>query len=202
MNIFQYLIGASGITTALIFIAKFTIKWIGDAGLEKYKNELQKETLKYQSSLDKDLELYKIKYQKLHIEQVEILKLLYSKLIRAEKPLEYLMRPIKMANDKPEHEIANEVVTHANNFFDYFDENEVIFNEETCRIIKSIKEKYYEVWKTYSIKEFMGDSATGDLRIKLAYDMMEAYNKTLQVEMQSLKKELRNDFRIKLGIIE
>jgi len=32
--------------------------------------------------------------------------------------------------------------------------------------------------------------------------MMEAYNKTLQVEMQSLKKELRNDFRIKLGIIE
>ena len=62
MNIIQYLIGVSGITTALIFIAKFFIKWLGDAGLEKYRNELQQETLKYQSNLDKDLEAYKIKY--------------------------------------------------------------------------------------------------------------------------------------------
>lgn len=96
MEIIKFLIGASGITTALIFIAKFVIKWIGDAGLEKYKNDLNQESLKYQNNLEKELEEFKIKYNILHVEQVEIIKILYSKLIHAEKPLEYLMRPKKL----------------------------------------------------------------------------------------------------------
>jgi hypothetical protein len=202
MNIIQYLIGVSGITTILIFISKFVIKWIGDAGIEKFKNELQKETLKYQSTLDKDLETYKIKYSRLHFEQVEIIKNLYSKLIKAEIPLEYLMRPIKLNPDKSNEEISKEVVNNANDFFNYFEENEVIFNEDTCKLIRLIKEKYIAVWSTYSTKQFMGDSATGDILVQIVTDMKVAYDNILEGEMQKLKKELRDDFRKKLGIIE
>jgi hypothetical protein len=201
-NLLTFLIGVSGITTALIFIAKFAIKWIGDVGLEKYKNELIQESIKYKSVLDKDLEKFKIKYTRLHLEQVEIIKLLYSKLIKAERPLEYLLRPIKVNPDKSNEEIAKEVVQKANDFFDYFDENEVIFNEDTCKTIKLIKENYLKVWKTYSIKQFMGENVSGELLIKLVDDMKDAYERILEGEMQTLKAELKNDFRKKLGIIE
>jgi len=129
MNLLNYFLGISGITTALIFIAKFVIKWIGDAGIEKYKSELQQETLKYQNGLEKELEEFKIKYNTLHIEQVEIIKNLYAKLIQAEKPLEYLMRPVKLNPDKTKDELAKEVVEKANECFDYFDINEIMFNK-------------------------------------------------------------------------
>jgi len=201
-SLLTFLIGTSGITTALIFIAKFVIKWIGDAGLEKYKNELIQESIKYKSFLDRDLEKFKIKYSRLHLEQVEIIKLLYSKLITAEKPLEYLLRPIKINPDKSNEEIADEVVRKANDFFDYFDENEVIFNEETCKLIKLIEESYLKVWKTYSIKQFMGENISDELLKKLVDDMTDAYKNILQGEMQILKAELKKDFRKKLGIIE
>lgn len=201
-SILTFLIGASGITTALIFIAKFAIKWIGNAGLEKYKNELQQESLKYKSNLDKDLETFKIKYTRLHIEQVEIIKLLYAKLIKAEKPLEELIRPIKVNPEKSDEELSKEAYEKANDFIDYFHENEVIFNEETCKIINQIKENYIKVWNTYSRNLFMSKTSSGELWIKLADEMKNVYDKILVGEIQSLKKELKTDFRKKLGILE
>jgi len=201
-TIIQFLLEISGITTAIIFISKFIIKWIGDAGLERYKHDLQKETLNYQNKLDKDLETYKIKYSRLYIEQVDIIKSLYSKLIKAERPLEELMRPVKLNPERTDKEVSKEVVQNANIFFDYFDENEVVFNEDTCILIRLIKDKYLAVWKTYFVRQFKGDSISGELLTKNINDMREAYETILQVEMQKLKKELRQDFRKKLGIIE
>lgn len=203
MNIFEFFIGTSAITTALIFIAKFAIKWIGDAGLEKYKSELQNATLKYQNNLDKDFEAFKIKNDRLHIEQVEIIKKVYSKLVKAEKPLENIMnQSLKQSSSKTDEEFSKEVVLYANDFFDYFDENEVIFNEDTCDIIKLIKEKYIAVWKTYNTKLFMENySISKEMFVQIAKDMKEAYENILQGEMQKLKKELKKDFRMKLGII-
>ena len=155
MDILQYLIGATGITATLILLGKAVLKWLSNAGIEAYKSDLQKETLKFQSNLNKELEVHKIRYNALHLEQVIVIKTLYSKLIKAEKPLEYLMRPIKLSPSKTPEEMANEVVRDANDFFDYFDINEIIFNEETCKIITSIKQNYIEVWNTYSRKQFM-----------------------------------------------
>lgn len=201
MDILQFFLGISGITTAIIFIAKFVIQWIGNAGIEKYKNELQKETLKYQNSLDKDLETYKIRYNILHLDQVEIIKKLYAKLIRAEKPLEFLMRPIKIDQGKTDEEISKEFMQNANDFFDYFDENEVIFNEETSTLINLIREKLIAVWNTYSAKKFMGN-VKGELLVEIVNNMRSAYDNILTGEFQKLKKELKDDFRRKLGIIE
>lgn len=200
--ILTFLIGMSGITTALIFIAKFTIKWIGDAGLEKYKNELIQESIKYKSELDKDLETFKIKYTRLHLEQVEIIKLLYSKLIKAEKLLENLVRPIKINPERTDEELSKEVVEKVNDFIDYYDENEVIFNEETCKTIDQIKSNYIKVWNTYARNQIYNKNASGELWIKLADEMRKMYETILEGEIQNLKKELKTDFRKKLGIIE
>lgn len=202
MSLVEYLLGILGISGTIVILGRYVINWVGNAGLEKYKSELNKEVLKHKNSLDKELEEFKIKHTRLHFEQVEIIKTLYSKLIKAEKPLEYLLRPIKINPDKTEEEIRNEVVINANDFFDFFAENEIIFSELTCQKIEKIKEKYMEVWSTYSRKEFMGEGISGDMLVKLVDEMQEAYENILQGEMQVLKDELKNDFRLKLGVLE
>ena len=78
----------------------------------------------------------------------------------------------------------------------------MIFNEETCKLIKLIEENYLKVWKTHSVKQFMGENISKELLIKLVDDMTDAYENILQGEMQRLKAELKKDFRKKLGIIE
>lgn len=203
MNLLQFLIGSTAITTAIIFIAKFILKWLGDAGLEKYKNDLHQQTIKFQSTLEKDIESFKIKYARLHLEQVEIIKNLYSKLIKAENPLEFLMRPVKWSNGKSEEENAQEALNNSNGLFQYFEENEILLNEETCRLIDTIRKKIIEVWVTYSNKKFaMDNSIRGPELVELVKKMREAYENILQGEIQQLKYELKKDFRLKLGIIE
>ncbi len=203
MDLLQFIIGSSAITTAIIFIAKFVIKWMGDAGLERYKSELQQETFKFQSALEKDLESYRIRFSRLHLEQVEVVKNLYSKLIKAENPLEYLTRSVKWSNGKTEEENAKEVIENSNEFFRYFEENEIILNEETCHLIITIRTKILEVWNTYSNKKFaMDNSIRGKELVELVKSMRDAYDKILLGEIQELKKELKRDFRQKLGVME
>lgn len=202
MSIIEYLIGISGITGAIVILGRYLINWIGNAGLEKYKTELNKEVLKHKNSLDKELEEFKIKNTRLHFEQVEIIKTLYSKLIKAEKPLEYLMRPVKTNPDKTKEEISKEVVKNANDFFDYYAENEIIFSETTCQKIDKIKDKYIQVWNTFDRKEFMGEAISGPMLVELVDEMHKAYKEILEGEMQVLKNELKKDFRIRLGVIE
>jgi len=201
-DILKFLIGATSVSTILIFLGKYLLYFLRDIGLEKYKNELSKESMKFQNDLEKRIEKFKISYSNLYVEQVVIMKETYKKLIKAEKPLEYLLRPVKISPVKPEAEVAKEVVDKANELFDYFDENELIFNEKTTEIFNLIRENYVKVWNTFSTKQFMGTNISGDLLIKLTEDMVKAYNDTLQGEMQKLKKELKKEFQLQLGIIE
>ena len=131
-----------------------------------------------------------------------VIQQLYSKLIKAEKPLEELLRPLKINPEKSDEELSKEAYIKANDFIDYFHENVVIFNEETCKIINQIKDNYIKVWNTYTRSLFVSKTGTGELWIKLADEMRNVYDKILVGEIQNLKKELKTDFRKKLGIIE
>ncbi len=178
------------------------IDLIGNMGIEKYRNELEKETMKYQYSLDHNLEKFKIQYSRLHLEQAETIKELYKKLIIAVGSLEYLLRPIKINPSKTEEEAAQEVIELGNDFFEFSSHNEIIFNEKTSELIENIKSKYLKVWNTYSKKTFMGENISSEMSIKIIDDMKIAYETILEKEMLELKKELKKEFRIQLGIIE
>lgn len=201
-DILKFLIGTTGVSVVVIFLGKFILYFLRDIGVEKYKTNLDKEIIKYQSKLDEKVEKFKISYSNLFVEQIVIMKETYKKLIVAEKPLEYLMRPIKTSPVKPEDEIAKEVIDKANDLFDYFDENELMFNEKISETFNLIREKYVEVWNTFTTKEIFSNSISSEMLLKLTKDMQNAYNKTLQGEIQTLKKQLRDEFQKQLGIFE
>lgn len=201
-EILKYLIGATGISTILIFLGKLTLNFLRDIGLEKYKNELDKQAIKFKSELDTKLEKFRISYSNVFVEQVKIIKETYKKLIQAEKPLEYLLKPIKIGPIQSDEDVATEVVEKANELFNYYNENEIVFSEKSNETFSQIRKKYFEVWNTYSRKQFLGENISGELLIKLANDMQEAYEKKLQVEIQELKKSLKKEFQKQLGIIE
>jgi len=199
--ILKFLIGSTSIATIIILTAKYALSWIGNAGLEKYKNDLQQANMQYKSSLDRELVEFKIKYSSLHLEQMEIIKQLYSKLIQAEKPLEYLLRPIKVNPSKTDDETVQEIGEKANAFFDFFDENEVIFNDATCQIINQIRDRYLQTWNAYSRFKMLRN-AKAEILNQVIQEMNNAYTEIIEGEMQRLKSELRADFRSKLGVLE
>ncbi len=201
-DIVKFLIGTTGVSAILIFLGKYTLNFLRDIGIEKYKNELSKETYKFQSDLNKKMEKFKISYSNVFVEQIVIIKETYKRLIKAEKPLEYLLRPVKFGPIKPEEEVAKEVIERANELFDYFDENELIFSEKSSETFNLIRKKYIEVWNVYSTKQFMGTNISGELLVKIVNELQEAYQKTLQGEMQILKKSLRQELQKQLGILE
>lgn len=201
-SILKFLIEATSLSAILVFLGKFILNYIRDTRLEKYKNDLEIESLKFKSDLDKHLEKYKISYSGLYQEQLIIIKETYKKLIRAEKPLEYLMRPVKFGPTKTKEESADEVVRKANELFDYYDENEVIFSDNSVKIFKAIRQKYFDVWDTFSITQAMGENVSNEMKNKLIKDMVDAYEKILQGEMQKLKLTLKVDFQRQLGLID
>lgn len=201
-EILKFLIGTTAVSTLLIFLGKYILYIIKDLSLQKYKSELTKETIKFQRELDRKIEKFKISYSHLFVEQVVIIKETYKKLIRAEKPLEYLMRPVKFNRVKSDEEIANEVVERANELFDYFDENQIMFSEKTSETFDQIRGKYVEVWNTFSIKQMLGDKIHSESLVKMIDEMHKAYDVTLKGEMQKLKRQLRTEFQEQLGILE
>jgi len=201
-EIYKFIIEAAGVSTVLIFLGKFTLNFLRDVGLEKYKNELAKESIRFKSDLDINIEKFKISYSNVFVEKVEVIKETYKKLIRAENPLEYLMRPIKVGPTKSNEEIAAEVVIKANELFDYFDENELLFNDKSIETFKLIRKKYLKVWNTYSKKKFLGENISGKLLVMLRAEMSEVYEKILQGEIQDLKKLLKSEFQKQLGMLE
>ena len=213
MQIIDFLIGATGISTIIIFLSKWLINYMGKMGIESYKSELQKEELKTKHKFEIETERHRaelsklnlefqIKLSELHVNQFEVMRLLYSKLIKAEKPLEYLTRPMKLNPEKSQEEIADEVVEKGNDFIDFFDENEIILNADTAELIHNIKQIYLKVWSTYSRKQIMGDTISSEMRVRLAQEINKAYEDHLQKEMQDLKEKLKEDFRTQTGIIE
>jgi len=199
-NILTFLISASGISTILIFGVKFAMNQFGKMGIEKYKSELQKEMLEFQNGLEKNFESFKVNYTQLHLDQVEAIKELYKRLIVAEISLEELLRPIKVNYPKKDTEIASEVVKNVNDFFNYFFQNEILFNENSCELIIKIHNQMREAWQPHFLKEFMGDDADRTIKAEIAEKMIKAYDDYIQTQIPALKQELKKDFRKYLGV--
>jgi hypothetical protein len=201
-EILKILIGTTSISTVIIFLGKYILNFLRDIGAEKYKNELSQQTIKFKSGLDKEFEKFKISYSNVFVEQIVIIKKTYKKLIQAERPLEYLLRPIKFGVIRPDEEVAKEVVEKANKLFEFFDENELIFNKKSSETFTEIRKKYLEVWSTYSKKQFLGERIPADVFKELNTEMQVAYEQKLKVEMQKLKSLLRDEFRVQLGLLD
>ncbi|RKR08194.1 hypothetical protein C8C83_5429 [Flavobacterium sp. 90] len=177
--------------------------------LENFKQNLSSEAQNHKLELDKNLESHKsllsqasqenqIRFSKLHSDRAEIVKNLYSKLVTMEKSMNSFMAPFQAAGDIPLEEKRRIAANDGNDFSDYFDSNEIFFNENTCSIINSINENFEKAFNEFTaISPGQPNAQNEILRM---HKSMNAYYDILNKKVVELKSKLKADFRDTLGV--
>ena len=142
------------------------------------------------------------RHNKLYTEKLTVLKELFKRIVIAEKSLEYMMRPIRFSDGRTDEELEQDVVMKVNSFYDYFDENEIILDENIISIVNSLRSKFSECWKTHQVASIMKYDRGSEEWKKSIDDKKEIYEKVICGDIPSLKQELINSFQKQLKISE
>jgi hypothetical protein len=172
----------------------------GSASIAGIMIYFSKKIFENQISLLKDEQLQR--FNKIYTEKLFVLKEIYRRLVIAEKSLEYLMRPVKFGSNKSENEIETETINSINALFDYFDENEIILNDQTATFISQLREKFYAAWGAHSKASFMEQARGTEVWSKSIDEKIKAYDIIVKKEIPSIKQMLKNDFQKQFKIFE
>ena len=127
---------------------------------------------------------------------------LYKRVVIAEKSLDCLMRPIKIKTDKSEEDAENETANHINSFYAYFDENEIIFDENEINTANLLRENFNKSWGTYQSVKRMESARGTEAWANVIEKSNEVYHSIVEAEIPKLRNELKNDFQKKYKILE
>lgn len=165
--------------------------------LEKFKAELQKESIKF-----------KIRYEKLHSERAEIIKEVYKNIQRTYAALcQYFLRDFSLLHMDLQRygEINEGIINELQSCTNYFVENRIYFEEELARKIDQLIFNYTEIKiiiennRKNDSKIVEGNSLNlGELILKENRDkeIWERINK----QLPSITSEIEHRFRVIIGI--
>jgi len=177
--------------------------------LEHYKQELSADAQVYKLGLDKKLEEYKnnlqqtsqehqIRFSKLHADRAETIKTLFSKLVKMEESMSSFVHPFQGV-DEPSIESKAEVAADdGNDFLKYYHSNEILFNDNTCKIIDKLNDNFRSAYSKHlmHIKRVRNQATSVSL-----IEGLDPYFDILKNEIIKLKKTLTDDFRTSLGVL-
>lgn len=178
--------------------------------LEAFKQTLTAQTQAQKLELDKNLETYKntlqqisqenqIKFSKLHEERAAIIKELFAKLAVMEKSMNTLMKPFQLVGEPSLEEKSQMAAKDANDFLEYYRQNEIVFNNETCTIINKLNESFVKAWNDFMKyqRKLKTESFQTEEEINKS---LSPYYDVLNKEVPELKEKLKDDFRRTLGV--
>jgi len=142
------------------------------------------------------------RFSTLYTEKLAVFREIYKKLVKAEKSLEYLLRPVKFAGKKTKQEISDEAYNFIVTLFDYYDENEIFFDESSVVLIERLREKFTEAWGAHWQANFMEQARGTKAWIETIENKTEIYKKVMENEIPELKKMLKKDFQKRFKLIE
>ncbi|MGN4807878.1 hypothetical protein ACTFSP_09745 [Bacillus cereus group sp. MYBK108-2] len=215
MDVLEFLgaygLGTAGISTVIVYLSKQVFLHKMKNLEENHKNELNKELKRleaefkaltdrqiedHKSELKKINDKYHITFSKLHEGRADTIKELYAMLVELEKSVESLtvLFELKIRTDIIPN--TSEMGEKYHKFRSYYMENKIYFAEPTCELIDTIIIKYVEVIANYDVYgHAKPDSETKKLFIQ------ENLN-SVKKEIPLLKKNLENEFRKLLGVID
>lgn len=142
------------------------------------------------------------RFSTLYTEKLSVFRETYSKLVKAEKSLEYLLRPAKFAGKKTKQELSDEAYEFMIFLFDYYDENEIFFDESSVQLIEQLREKFREAWGAHWQADFMEEARGTKAWLETIENKTEVYKKVMENEIPSLKEMLKKDFQKRFKLIE
>lgn len=143
------------------------------------------------------------RFSNLYKDKIDIIKELYKLLIKAEQGVKILMFESKPeiinGNDgKPDQESTKNLVefnlkTHdaINSFFDFFDQNEIVFEDEIVQLINRLKEEFNKVENNHTYATMWENSRGSKAWDKAMDKKSDLYELSVLKEIPKLKNELK-----------
>lgn len=183
-EILNTLISTSAVTATVIFVGKRVVEFWFSKDLEKFKADLEKESIKL-----------RIRYESLHTERAKVIKDLYSRIVDTEDKLASLMRPFQMVGEKPQSEKAKEAVRALQELIIYFEQNKIFLDEKSEEKVKKIVDICQETWLDFDFSQILKQYQDKDFVNK----WNQAWEK-FKKEVPGAKQEIIKEFREIIGI--
>lgn len=154
---------------------------------------LNKDVERLKIELKSTLEIEKIRYSFLQQKRVDVIAKAYSFLAKFEKSMRDLMALFQPVGELSENEKAKIAAKDGNDFLDYYNENRIYFNKETCLVFDEINEKYKKAWIDFQFKDkIKAEKREDDLYLKSW--------RTVSEEIPKLREKIEDDFRKIMGV--
>lgn len=165
---------------------------------EEYLTEIQNKFDIKLAEINAQLEKNKLQFELLNKERVEVIKNLYVKLVDMEDFLGIYFRKLNAYNidvKKKSVEYLN-VEKAVSDFMEYNNHNRIFFNETICHDIKEIDAIITIILDMHSRLSDKPDEGQ-DITKKV----LELLNKMIRDEIPKFKRNLENEFRLIIGVI-
>ena len=148
------------------------------------------------------LELFKYKlnkqlfrFSKLYSDKLDIIRIFYKKLVLLEKALDPFMSQREPNDDLKKSKFKEDTVKVIDDFIEYYEINEIIFDDNTVSLMKQILEKIKESKKVQSLANTLENSRNTETWLKAITNKQEQYEMFVVNELPVLKNKLKRDFQ-------
>jgi hypothetical protein len=112
-------------------------------------NSFAKRLEQFKTSLSVELFERQTRFAWLHTERSKALVHLYRMLAVADKAFTDMLRPIQVGGEEATKTNIERTSKAGNEFFDYYDENRVLFGPELTRNLRQLEGEYRKLWSTF-----------------------------------------------------
>jgi len=183
--------------TVLGFVAKSIYGQILSKDLKKFEIELQAthniETEKLRSALSKTAFEYQTRFARLHEKRADILADFYKKLVEVERVFGHFVIGIKPGQPVSDEKAKN-ILGLVSFLWDYFEENRIYFEPNTCEKVFRLLQELNGVWGVSMFAQ-VEDGLTEQQKA----DAWQRGWKSISNSVPELRRDIENDFRKLLG---
>lgn len=174
-------LGIFSIAGALIaYLIKTFFEKSMDKDIERFKNDLHQET---------------IRFSKLHEKRAIVIRDLYNKLVEFELNMINLTSYVQPDNEEEQRKIFEKAKKAAIDYEDFQKKNRIFFKKEVCKILDDIDSKGREAWVKWHL------SQREEHYPQQIDNWTQAYE-TVSDKVPKLREKLENEFREILGVEE
>ena len=143
-------LGLAIIASGLVgFVARSLITHFFNKDLETYKANLQREQALSLAQLERAALEHQVRFTRLHETRAEVIAGIYRRLAQAQRCFEALVSPFQHAGSPDTNDRLRSAQDAGNEFIQYFDENQIYLDKDTCQLIAVFNEEMRNSFITF-----------------------------------------------------
>jgi sulfur relay (sulfurtransferase) DsrC/TusE family protein len=148
------------------------------------------------------LEKKMFRFTKIYTDKIDIIKVFYSLLIRAEKALDLLMSRPEPKEIKDNEEYRKNTFDVISNFFDFYEENEIVFEPQIVILVEELQTKFNEAKKSHNYANMLEPSRGTEDWKEAIKQKIAAKEKLVIKEIPELKIKLKTEFQKRYQLLQ